>query len=66
MLVLYDTTGITVKHRIQDYDHVRIGVLQTSIWKSGRRRNIRDNQKPHVEHDGNDFADLLAEMDRLP
>ena len=35
MLIMTDNTGVTIKRRIQDVNHVRIGVTQTAIWVDG-------------------------------
>jgi len=65
MIILVDTTGITVKRTINDADHVRIGVCTTALWINGERRAVRRNNKPHVERDIDDFGDLLQEMESL-
>lgn len=64
MIVLTDTTGITVKRRIQDRNHVRIGVTETALWYDGTRRSVRDNHKPHCEFTLNELQDLLNEVPR--
>ena len=65
MIILIDTTGITVKGAIGDEDHVRIGVTQTALHVDGVRRAIRDNTKPHVELTINDLVDLHEEVQRM-
>ena len=65
MIVLYDTTGITIRGHMNTSDHVRIGVTQITLWKHGIGRH-RPIDKPHVEFNGNDFNDLLTELERLP
>lgn len=62
MIILTDTTGITVKRRIQDIDHVRIGVLTTALYFDNYRRSIRKNHKPHCEFTLNELQDLLNEI----
>lgn len=63
MLIIQDTTGITIKRRIQDSNHVRIGVTQTAMWLMGARRFVRENGKPHCEFTLNECEDLLKEME---
>jgi len=65
MIVIQDTTGITIKKTIDDANHVRIGVTQTVLWVDGVRRNVRDNHKPHCEFTVNELNDLLCELRRL-
>jgi len=62
MLILVDTTGTTIKTRVDDENHVRIGIFQTAVWIDGVRRNIRDNRKPHCELTISDCADLYREL----
>jgi hypothetical protein len=66
MLIIRDTTGVTIKRAITDADHVRIGVLQTILWRGGAARGVRATGKPHGEFDLNDCEDLLAELESLP
>lgn len=49
MIVLTDTTGITIKSRIQDISHVRIGLTEIMYWVSGyeRVRSVWPLTKPH-------------------
>lgn len=65
MLIMTDTTGVTIKRTIQSANHVRIGVLQTALWVGGVRRSIRETGKPHVEFDINDCNNLLNELEYL-
>ena len=65
MIVITDTTGITVKSTIDDTDHVRIGTTQTACWVDGTRRNIREIGKPHCEFTINELMDLLVELEYL-
>jgi hypothetical protein len=65
MIVMRDTTGITVKRVIQDENHVRIGVTVTTMWVDGKARTIRTIGKPHDEHTLNELSDLLLELERL-
>lgn len=62
MIILKDTTGIIVKRRIQDVNHVRIGVCTTALWFDDCRRSIRNNHKPHCEFTINELQDLLNEI----
>ena len=62
MLILVDNMGVTIKTRVDDENHVRIGVFQTSVWIDGVRRNIRDNRKPHCELTISDCDDLYKEL----
>jgi len=66
MLIMRDSTGVTIKRFVTAADHVRIGVCQTALWKGGVVRGVRDVGKPHGEFDINDCADLLAELESLP
>ena len=66
MLIIRDTTGVTIKRTMTNEDHVRIGVLRTILWRGGIARGIRVIGKPHDEFDINDCAELLAELERLP
>jgi len=63
MIVLTDTTGITIKRFIGDANHARVGILQTALWVDGVRRGIRPIGKPGCEYTMNDCSDLLAELD---
>ena len=63
MLIIRDTTGLTIKRRIQDANHVRVGILQTALWVNGVRRKVRPIGKPGCEYTLNDCSDLLAELD---
>lgn len=65
MVIMRDTTGITVKRTINDTDHVRIGIFQISLWKNGVRRSIRDLTRPHSEVTMNECQDLLSELERM-
>ena len=65
MLILTDSSGVTVKRTIQSENHVRIGILQTALWVDGVRRAIRPIGKPGCEYSLNDCSDLLAELDSL-
>lgn len=62
MVIIRDTTGITIKHTIDAMDHVRIGVTQTTLWKDRYRRSVRDNVKPHGEFTLYECQDLLDEL----
>ena len=64
MVILTDSSGVTIKRRIQDANHVRVGILQTALWVDGVRRAVRPTGIPHVEFTINDCTDLLAELDR--
>ena len=66
MLIIRDTTGVTIKRTSGDMDHVRIGVFQTTLWQGGIARRIRYSGKPHGEFDMNDCAKLLTELESLP
>jgi hypothetical protein len=66
MLIIRDTTGVTIKRSIQTADHVRIGVLRITLWRGGVARGVRDIGKPHGDFDINDCADLLTELENLP
>lgn len=63
MIIIPDTTGITIKRRIGDADHVRVGILQTALWIDGVRRFIRNNKKPSVELTINECRDLMEELE---
>ncbi len=63
MLIIRDDTGVMIKRRIQDTNHVWIGVTQTTIWIDGVKRFVRDNTKPYGEFNINDCADLLEELE---
>ena len=65
MLIIRGNTGITIKRRIQDENHVRIGVFQTALWVHGGRRAVRVNTKPSGEYSINDCSDLLEELEYL-
>ena len=65
MLIIRDTTGVTIKRTIQSMNHVRIGVLQVAFWVNGVRQFVRDIGKPHGEFDINDCADLLEVLEHL-
>ncbi len=64
MLIMRDNTGVMIKRRIQDVNHVRIGVTQIGIWVDGVKRAVRKIMKPHGEFSLNDCADLLDELER--
>jgi hypothetical protein len=66
MLIIRDTTGVTIKRSIQTADHVRIGVLEITLWRGGVARGVRSVGRPHGEFDLNDCEDLLAELENLP
>jgi hypothetical protein len=65
MLIITDTTGLTIKRTIQSENFVRVGILQTALWVDGTRRNIRPIGKPGCEYTLNDCSDLLAELDHV-
>ena len=69
MICITDSTGITLKNRIQDENHVRIGITQIALWVDGTRRSIRSigerYGKPWCEFTMNELLDLLAELDEL-
>jgi len=65
MLILPDTTGLTIKRKIQDANHVRVGITQTALWVDGVRRSVRENRIVWVELTINDCSDLLEEMEYL-
>ena len=65
MIILRDTTGVTVKRRIQDLNHVRFGVTQRAFWSDGVRRCVSDMPKPHGELTIDDCIDALVAMERL-
>lgn len=69
MICITDSTGITLKHRIDDENHVRIGILQIALWVDGTRRSIRNigerYGKPGCEFTLNELSDLLAELREL-
>lgn len=64
MLIIRDTTGVTVKRRIQDCDHVRFGVTEACEWVNGIRRNVRPMPKPHGEITIDECKDALEQMER--
>ena len=66
MLILRDGCGMTIKAAIGDTDHIRIGIFDTALWKSGVSRKIRHNRKPPGETSINDCMDLLDELESLP
>ena len=69
MICITDSTGITLKHTIDDSDHVRIGILQISLWVDGIRRSVRNigeqYGKPGCEFTLNELSDLLSELREL-
>ena len=70
MICITDSTGVTVKSRIQDENHVRIGITQISLWVDGTRRSVRDIAakvivKPWCEFTINEMEDLLGELHEL-
>lgn len=65
MLILPDTTGITIKRTIQSEDYVRVGIFQSALWVGGVRRSVRILTKPSVEFTINDCSDLLEELECL-
>ena len=65
MLIIRNATGVTIKRSIQTKDLVRIGVLQTTLWRDGIARRIKGIGKPHDEFSIGDCAELLAELESL-
>lgn len=69
MIVITDSTGVTIKKRINDSDHVRIGITQIALWVDGTRRAVRDigerYGKPRCELTLNELSDLLAKLEEL-
>jgi hypothetical protein len=65
MLILTDSSGVTIKRRIQDTNYVRVGIFQTALWVDGVRRAVRPIGKPGYEYSLNDCSDLLTELDCL-
>jgi len=69
MLIIRDTTGLTIKRTIQSANHVRVGTTQAALWVDGVRRAVRDigarYGKPGCEFTINDCNDLLEEMEYL-
>jgi len=65
MLVITDTTGITVKNTIDDADHVRLGVTLITFWVNGEKRTQSVMSKPHAEHSVNELQDMLSELNVL-
>jgi len=65
MIILTDTTGITVKQQIQDIPHVRLGVHGGLYFFSDSLTSafIRKLDKPAVEYTVNELHDLLVEME---
>jgi hypothetical protein len=66
MLIIRDTTGVTIKRAITDADHVRIGVLRIILWRGWAAPRVRAIGKPHGEFSIDDCGDLLAELESLP
>ena len=66
MIVLTDSTGVTVKSTVNNADHVRIGITQISLWVNGTRRSVRNigerYGKPGCEFTLNELSDLLSEL----
>jgi hypothetical protein len=66
VIIITDSTGITLKNSIDDSNHVRIGITQISIWVDGTRRNVREigerYGKPWCEFTINELEDLLGEL----
>jgi hypothetical protein len=65
MLIIQDTTGITIKRTIQSGNHARIGIFETALWVDGVRRSVRRIRKPHVEFTLKDCSNLLDELEDL-
>ena len=65
MVIIQDTTGITIKRDTYLTDHVRIGIFKITLWKNGVRRSIRDLTRPHCEVTINECQDLLSELERM-
>lgn len=65
MLVITDTTGVTVKRVIQDSDHVRLGVTLMTLWVDGKKRRQKTLSKPSVEYTINELSDALRELEYL-
>lgn len=64
MVIIRDKTGITVKRRIDDIHHVRIGLFEVRYWnKDGRCVRTKDIGKPHDEHTVGELADMLFEVE---
>jgi len=66
MLIIRDATGVTIKRSVQTKDFVRIGALQTTLWRGGIARRVKSIGKPHGEFSIDDCAKLLAELESLP
>lgn len=69
MIVLTDSSGVTIKDTIDDSDHVRIGILKITFWVDDERRNVQNIGhrfgKPGCEFTLNELSDLLAELREL-
>ena len=65
MIILRDTTGITVKRAIQYQNHVRLDVLESCYWIDGVRRNVRKLHKPHGEFTVDELNDMLHDMETI-
>jgi len=65
MLVMRDTTGVTVKRVVQDMNHVRLGVTLVTLWVDGKKRRQKKLSKPSVEYTINEVSDLLLELESL-
>ena len=62
MVIIVDTTGITVKRTIDDANHIRIGVTNITFWIDGKARSIKEIVTPYNEFSINDFNDLLKTL----
>ena len=65
MIILTDTSGLTIKEIIQENDHVRINETGMSFWVNDERQRVTTLDKPYVELTLNDFQDALDEMREL-
>jgi len=69
VICITDSTGITLKNRIDDENHIRIGITQIALWVDGTRRGISDIGarfgKPWCEFTINELSDLLSDLDEI-
>ena len=62
MIILPDTTGLTIKSTIQDENHVRLDNNNVRFWVCGSCQEVEGLDKPWTEQSINDCHDYLTRL----
>lgn len=63
MIILRDSIGsLTIKRKIDDADHVRLGIFEVRHWIDGEPRRIAKMTKPPGEFSIDELGDMYDEL----